>query len=231
MRNTKLIILLFTISYVGIGQTIDTVDFWGDWELITDLSLNDNGNCFEVDTTVGFHACNNYHGQEISLTYYPHLKEFCDSINAIESFREKYNVIANKKRKELRKMARRVRLIGDHNWSPQYYYSPEILFYLKINGQKYNFNSITESRSVERFDLSNGIEIEERIPNAYKLYGKVEIKVILYSNKSQVVFLQDSTFVKGEDLASKNPNEIIEKISIEIVNECSDRLIMYFFII
>ena len=166
MKKNKVLILAVCISNICLGQTIDTIDFWNGTKLITDLTLNDNENCLKVDTTIQSHACHNYFDEQIILYFYPHDKNICDSIISIKSEKERYRVLSKIRFDKFNSEAQQIRLLQDPLRSPNYYFSPEIIFQLEINKKKYNFSSIKTDFTIDKLDLLTGILIIERIPES-----------------------------------------------------------------
>jgi len=133
MRKEIIFIFLVCICGSCFGQSIDTVDFWNGSKLVTDLSLNDEGNCFKVDTGIRWHACDHYFGEEVKLFFYPKNEELCDSIRSLKSDKERNLAFVNNRlRKELDGV-KEIRLLQDRPLGPEFYFSPEILFQVEIN--------------------------------------------------------------------------------------------------
>ena len=226
MKIAFTIIFLSALSLVSYSQDIDTIVFWDKFELVTDVSLNDNGNCNRVDTVVGFHACNNYHGEEISLAYYEFNQEFCDSINTITDQKKQNHALSKYRFNLPQNKVKFIRLIPDNYWNNDLYYSPEILFKIKLDKSEYSFNSIVTNYNIDEEELVNGISILERIPNASKIFGKLKLEVI--------VFIGHKThkLMSIEDLERRHFSttyyERIEKAQVFISNKCGDVLQMNF---
>jgi len=226
MKIAFTIIFLSALSLASYSQDIDTIVFWDKFQLVTDVSLNDNGNCIRVDTLVGFHACNNYNGEEISLAYYEIDQEFCDSIKTI-SDENKQNHALSKYRFNLPpSKVKFIRLIPDNYWNNDLYYSPEILFKIKLDKKEYPFNSIVTSYKIDEKELVNGISILERIPNASKLFGKLKLEVIVFIGHKthKLMSIED---LERWHFPTTN-YERIKKVQVIISNNCGDDLQMNF---
>lgn len=221
-----LLVFFLGVSHLCLGQTIDSVSWLGGAKLITDHTLNDNGNCFKVDTFMNLHACDNYHGEEYRLIFYPQNSDLCDSIMSVSSEEERKQLVNKLKREDRSLNYRAFRLIQDRILQPNYFYSPEVLYQINFGDKPYYFNSITANWEIESKLLENDIKIVERIPKLFNQYDRFKIKLRIISADGEVRYELKSAKLSKEELIKGCPIEEIDKIEIEIKNNCNDKLIM-----
>ena len=229
MKLTFTLIFLSVNCIVSYSQTIDTITLWDKLQLVTDMSLNDSSNCLVIDTLITFHACNNYHGEDIVLKYYKLNQVFCNSINAIANQEQRNYALSKHKRNLHQDQVKSIRLIPENSWKNDLYYSPEILFKLRLGESEYNFNSFETTYVISEKELDNGINILERIQNGFGIFGKVDCEVTYFIGHERYVISRSEEKHKWH--YPKTNFEKIDQVKIVISNNCSDTLQMNFHII
>ena len=227
----KIVFLLLFLCCQCHGQSLDTLDFWSEYKLVTDTSLSDYLNCTKVDTSIRWHACNNFHGTNIILHYYPYDREFCDSLLHIELDSDSQSTIFTYKQQLSSQIEQEIRIFQDDEWKPTYFYSPEILFEVHVGKKAYFFNSIISNWAIDRRDIDKEIRVKERLRGAYNLYGNPNITINRYSKNGKLINDFDKNFILTEGHIYNNNVNDISRIQVTINNECNDRLIMNFIII
>lgn len=220
----SIIILLTTNSY---GQILDTTKFWGNYSIVTTTKLHEKDRCTKVDTGIVWHACNNYHGEDIELTFYDINVELCDSLKLIKNSEDKKLRIYQEKKKIEYEDRRIVRLIPDSYHLNKLYYSPEILFHIQIGHRNYEFISIDQLYNIGREEINKGIFIKERIPNALNHFGIEKILVTANTNEEIIEPYskkENQFYLKGQ----YSEKQELEFIKVTISNNCNDILTMTF---
>ena len=230
MKSSIVISIILIFVTCIHGQRVDTLNFSNHQIIITDCKLYEKDRCTKVDTSVAFHACNNYHGEDIILTFYDFDVQLCDSLKLLSDSKNKRLLISNEKRKIQDSNRRNIRLIPDTYNHNKIYYSPEVLFEVQVGKTNYEFKSIDQIYNLSFDELNLRFFIKERIPNAFSHFGEEKILVSLTTE-------EDSNWIKSQNNylyyidGQYNMRYKPKFINITILNKCGDRLTMQFNII